>query len=221
MLVDGGCYHILTRGNNRAATFHDETDFQRYGQLVLTYFPPHGVQLYHYCWMTNHVHLVVRAATGVGLRRAMQGLTLRYALAYKRRYSHTGHFWQDWFKSLWVADDNYLLACGAYVELNPVRARMVRQPERYPWSSYRAYAFGDPNPLLTENPLYATLGDMPAQRQAAYQQFVQAQTACDGSPTADRVESVNATRILIDRFGPPNSLRPRGRPRKITPSVTP
>jgi REP element-mobilizing transposase RayT len=71
-LADDHCYHVLTRGNNRAAVFHDSADFQRYGQLLLEYFRPHDVALYHYCLMTNHVHLVVRAATGVGLREAMQ-----------------------------------------------------------------------------------------------------------------------------------------------------
>ena len=108
-LADDACYHVLTRGNNRAAVFHEPADFQRYGQLVLEYFRPHGLALYHYCFMTNHVHLVVRAATGVGLRQAMQGLNLRYALAYKRKYPHTGHFWQDRFKSLLIAEDLYLL----------------------------------------------------------------------------------------------------------------
>lgn len=56
-LADDGCYHVLTRGNNRATVFHESTDYQRYGQLLLEHFPTHGVQLYHYCLMSNHVHL--------------------------------------------------------------------------------------------------------------------------------------------------------------------
>ena len=62
-LIDDGCYHLLTRGNNRAAVFHEPADYQRYGQLLLELFPVQRVHLYHYCFMTNHVHLLVRAAT--------------------------------------------------------------------------------------------------------------------------------------------------------------
>ena len=81
-LADDSCYHVLTRGNNRAAIFHEPADYQRYGQLLLAYFPAHGIQLYHYCLMTNHVHLIVWVQRSAGLRAAMQGLNLRYALAY-------------------------------------------------------------------------------------------------------------------------------------------
>ena len=168
-LVDDGCYHILTRGNNRAAVFHETADYQRYGQLLLELLPRHHVQVYHYCFMTNHVHLLVRAATGVGLRQAMQQLNLRYALLYKRKYAHTGHFWQDRFKSLLIAEDAYLLACGAYIELNPVRARMVKQPHEYPWSSARRYLADRADPLLTPSPAYLNLGHTPTARQQQYQ----------------------------------------------------
>ena len=217
LLVDGGCYHILTRGNNRATVFHDEADFQRYGRLIATYFTENGLHLYHYCLMTNHVHLIVEAATGVGLRKAMQGLNLRYALAYKRRHGHTGHFWQDRFKSLLIAKDNYLLQCGAYVELNPIRARMVTAPDAYPWSSYRVYAQGRHDPLVTLNPLYETFGKNPTERQASYRAFVRAQVE---SPVGwDRHRAVGSQvflQHLASQASAPVVIRARGRPRRLT-----
>ena len=218
-LADESCYHVLTRGNNRAAVFHEPADFQRYGQLLLEYFGPHGLALYHYCLMTNHIHLIVRAATGVGLRQAMQGLNLRYALAYKRKYPHTGHFWQDRFKSLLIADDAYLLTCGAYVESNPVRARMVPTPEAYPWSSARAYLQGRPDPLLTLSPGYLALGPTSRERQTRYHQFLMDQVRHPLSTTAP-VGSTAYLRQLAPAAGTSLPLQRRGRPRKMA-SATP
>ena len=74
--------------------FHDAADFQRYGQFLLEYFAAQRVTLYHYCLMSNHVHLVVEATTATGLTKAMHGLNLRYAVAYRKRHGHVGHFWQ-------------------------------------------------------------------------------------------------------------------------------
>lgn len=213
-LADDRCYHVLTRGNNRAAVFHDAADFQRYGQLVLEYFRPHGLALYHYCLMTNHVHLIVRAAIGVGLRQAMQGLNLRYALAYKRKYPHTGHFWQDRFKSLLIADDAYLLTCGAYVERNPVRARMVPAPEAYPWSSARAYLQGARDPLVTLSPSYLALGSTSRERQRRYQHFLTEQLR-QPLPATAAVGSTAYLRQLAPTTGTSLPLKPRGRPRKM------
>jgi len=96
--------------------------------------------------MTNHVHLIVRAAIGVQLRLAMQRLNLTYAKYLRRTYGHVGHVWQDRFRSLLIAEDAYLLQCGAYIDRNPVRAKLVTSPEAYPWSSFRVYAFGRQDP---------------------------------------------------------------------------
>ena len=215
-LADDSCYHVLTRGNNRAAIFHEPADYQRYGQLLLEYFPAQGIHLYHYCLMTNHVHLVVRAQRGAGLRAAMQGLNLRYALAYKRRYGHTGHFWQDRFGSLLIADDAYLLQCSAYVDLNPVRARMVQQPQEYPWSSARAYTHGVRDPLVTPNPGYLALGRSSTERQHHYQQFLVDQLR-QPIPSLDpsAVGSARHLRQLAPSSGTQLPLKRRGRPRKI------
>jgi putative transposase len=135
--MDDACYHVLSRGNNRAPVFFEEIDRQRYGQWLLEFSRCHRVLIYHYCLMTNHVHLVVRAANGLQFRLAIQRLNLTYAKYLRRTYGHVGHVWQDRFKSFLIADDPHLLQCGAYIELNPLRARMVTAPAKYPWSSYR------------------------------------------------------------------------------------
>ena len=213
-LADESCYHVLGRGNDRAAIFREPADYQRYGQLLLEYFSPNGVRLHHYCLMTNHVHLIVAVKVGHGLRMAMQGVNLRYALAFKHKYGHTGHFWQDRFKSLLIADDAYLLQCGAYVDLNPVRARLVKQPHQYPWSSARAYLRGIPDPLLTPNPAYLALGRTPTEQQLQYHQFLgdqllqPAPSSLDSGTTGSSVH----LRQLALFSGAQLPLRRRGRP---------
>lgn len=206
LLQDQGWYHLLTRGNNRQVIFHDHEDFQRYGRLLLRYFSTHQVRLFHYCLMSNHVHLVVHAQTAAGLQKAMHGLNLSYALAYRHRYGGIGHFWQDRFKSVPIASDSHGLLCGAYVELNPVRARMMTRPDDYPWSSYRVYAAGQHDPLVCLNPLYAAFGATATERQRRYRQFVEAQLV----PAA----AEGRTAAVFQERRPWLLDRPRGRPRK-------
>jgi len=101
-------------------------------ELILRYKEKYHFKLYHYVLMTNHVHLVIEPAeAGGSLSEIMKGINLTYAQHYKRRYSHTGHFGQDRYKSIIISKDEYLLACGSYVELNPVRANMVDDPMKY------------------------------------------------------------------------------------------
>jgi putative transposase len=102
----------------------------------------------------------------------MKGINLSYAQHYKRKYDHIGHFWQDRFKSILISKDHYLLACGSYVELNPVRAGIVKDPRDYRWSSYGAYAYGRRDPLLDEHSIYRELSKNESDRRQKYREFV-------------------------------------------------
>ena len=166
-------YHVLTRGNNRQDVFEDEEDFRKYIDLLLRYKEKYHFKLYHYVMMTNHVHLVIEPSEGGGdLSEIMKGINLAYALYYKRKYNHTGHLWQDRYKSIIISKDEYLLACGSYVELNPVRAKMVEDPKDYRWSSYQTYAYGKRDVLVDEHPIYLQLSEDEGARRKKYRQFV-------------------------------------------------
>jgi len=220
MLIDQGTYHVLTRGNNGQPVFHDEIDYQRYLQLLAAYIRKYHLKLYHFALMPNHVHLVLEVPVGDALSKTMSGVNLRYSLYYRRRYQYHGHLWQGRFKSLLIERDSYLLACGRYVELNPVRANLVGAPGAYVWSSYRVYADGAENPLVAPNPLYEALGATIDERQRAYRQFVldglQQQTP---QPAASRYglleELAPAPECLWEPFRFSSVGRKRGRPRKI------
>jgi putative transposase len=166
-------YHILTRGNNRQDIFQEDEDFKKYMELLSRYKEKYKFKLYHYVLMTNHVHLVLEPTEmGGGLAEIMKGINLSYAQHYKRKYKHIGHFWQDRYKSIIISKYDYLLACGSYVELNPVRAMMVTDPKDYQWSSYNAYAHGQNNPLIDEHPIYSLLSEDESERRKKYRELV-------------------------------------------------
>lgn len=171
VVIEGGTYHVLTRGNNGQQVFHHEDDYQRYLQLLSASAKEHRLAVHHFVLMPNHVHLILWVQEAGGLSRAMQHVNLRYALFYQRRYRHSGHLWQGRFKSLLIDQESSLLACGRYVELNPVRAGLINDPAQYPWSSYHAYATGRDHALIIKQPLYQAMGRSPAERQQAYRRF--------------------------------------------------
>lgn len=166
-------YHILTRGNNRQDVFKEETDFERYREILRRYKEKYKFKLYHYVLMRNHVHLVLETTEkGGGLSEIMKGINLSYAQYYKNKYRHTGHFWQDRYKSIIISKDDYLLACGSYVELNPVRAKIVEDSKDYRWSSYNAYAYGKKDIIVNEHSIYKGLSKGEGERKKKYREFV-------------------------------------------------
>ena len=166
-------YHVLTRGNNKQNIFKEEDDYLKFIDILKKYKEKYQFKLYHYVLMTNHIHLVIETTEQGGeLSQIMKGINLSYAQHFKNKYKYTGHFWQDRFKSILISKDEYLLACGSYVELNPVRARMVKDPKEYRWSSYRANAYGKRDDLLDDHVIYDKLfHDQEVRRE--YRQFVQ------------------------------------------------
>jgi putative transposase len=115
-------------------TFFSDEDYRSYLSLVAKGCQAAGVDVLAYCLMPNHVYLIVRPATLDGLRHALAGAHRRYTSAVNKRHCWTGHLWQARFHSF-PMDESHLLAAVRYVELNPVRARLVKRPEAWPWSS--------------------------------------------------------------------------------------
>jgi putative transposase len=136
--VEGGLYHVITRGNNRRQIFHSAADYEKFLALLTVQKIKLPFFLYAYCLMSNHVHLLIeRQANAVG--RIMKRLLTGYAQYYNRRYRRAGHLLQGRYKAILCQSDRYLSELVRYIHLNPVRARMVNQPEDYKYSSHRAY----------------------------------------------------------------------------------
>jgi len=213
-------YHVLTRGNNRQNVFKDNADYERYKDILLKYKEKFCCKLYHYALMSNHTHLVIETQEGKGgLADIMKGINLSYAQYYKGRYRHIGHFWQDRYKSIIISKDEYLLACGSYVEVNPVRAKIVGDPRDYKWSSYSAYAYGKKDLLIDEHPIYEQLSNNELERRKKYREFVlgvlKEKEAMKGEMNR-RVMYGNKdfTEKIAKNYKIEETIKPKGRPEK-------
>jgi len=151
--------------------FRDAEDYSAYLDLIGAGLKMCGVDLFHYVLMPNHFHLLVRPSAA-NLSACMHFVQLTYAKRFCKKYRRVGHVWQGRYKSLPIMNDAYLFACGNYIEMNPVRAGIVTAPEKWRFSSYRAYAFGERDRLITIDPFYPTLGANAADRQREYRKNV-------------------------------------------------
>jgi len=131
-------HHIVQRGHNRRVVFVTDADRKSYLDTLAEFRSELGLKVYAYCLMTNHVHLIVDPGEDAGnLSLLMKRLAGRHTRRINRLERRTGTSWEGRFKCSPIETDRYLLACGRYVDLNPVRAQMVSKPEEYYWSSYR------------------------------------------------------------------------------------
>jgi putative transposase len=131
-------YHVMLRGNNGQKIYVNKNDFSKLSLLIQEGTERYGHDVLAFCFMENHIHLVVRVKD-TSLSKIMQNIAFRYARFMNKNYQKIGHLFQGRFKSILVDDTNYLLELVRYVHLNPVRARMVENPEEYFWSGHRSY----------------------------------------------------------------------------------
>lgn len=155
----GLIYHVINRGNNRQAIFLEEEDYRRYLSFLYHYKLKYNFKLFAYCLMTNHVHLLIQVNT-VSISKIMQAITISHTKHYHYKYRCCGHIWQGRFKSPIVSDDEYMLSVMAYIEQNPLRAKMVKNVEDYFWSSYKMNISRKEYKLIDrkENPVWQQLG---------------------------------------------------------------
>jgi REP element-mobilizing transposase RayT len=135
---EGALYHVITRGNNRQAVFQDDEDYWKFLSLLQREKQRHLFYLYALVLMTNHVHLLVERQTD-SLSGTMQRVLTGYAQSWNRKHRRVGHVFQGRYKAILCQPAGYLSELVRYIHLNPVRAKMVRRPEDYRWSSHRAY----------------------------------------------------------------------------------
>jgi len=172
IIYDGAVCHIIQRGNNRQKIFKEVEDYKKLLSLIIEYKAKFVFELYNYCLMPNHLHLLMKISKGDDLSRLMQGLFQSFRFYYKRKYKYTGYLYEGRYKSKLIEKDSYLLDCARYIERNPLRAGIVKDLSHCKWSSHLFYACGDKNDIITENPLYCALGDGIATRQKAYKEYV-------------------------------------------------
>lgn len=151
--LPGVALHVIQRGNNRAACFHADNDRSLYLRCLREAARRYHCAIHAYVLMANHVHLLVTPSVQGAVAGMMQDLGRRYVRLFNKRYERTGTLWEGRYKSCLIDSEAYLLTCHRYIELNPVRAGMVRDPLQYRWSSHAHYALGAASTLLTRHEL--------------------------------------------------------------------
>ncbi|MCF6317873.1 MAG: transposase [Proteobacteria bacterium] len=147
----------MQRGNNKNAVFYEEEDYRKYLTILNEASTKQGVKIHAYVLMTNHIHLLATADTSNGISQMMQQVGRFYVPYINFKYKRTGTLWEGRFKSSLVSDDLYVLACMRYIEMNPVRAQMVKAPQDYKWSSYLSNVRGAFDPVIVEHVSYKAL----------------------------------------------------------------
>jgi putative transposase len=157
VVAPGFPHHITQRGNRRQETFFNDVDYQAYIDLMSEWCCLLNVEVWAYCLMPNHIHLIAVPESEDGLRLAIGEAHRRYTRRINFREGWRGHLWQGRFAS-YVMDEDYLLACVRYIEINPVRAGLVAKPEQWPWSSASAHISGYDDTLVKVIPLLEITG---------------------------------------------------------------
>ncbi len=170
--VPGIPWHIIQRGNNRSACFFSDSDYECYLSTLEEQAGMHRCAVHAYVLMTNHVHLLVTPERRDSAALMMKNLGQRYVQYINRTYRRSGTLWEGRFKSCLAMEEAYVLTCYRYIELNPVRAKMVESPGDYPWSSYGYNAAGKASSLLTPHRHYLGLGENNIARQENYRSLV-------------------------------------------------
>lgn len=160
--------HVIQRGNNRGAIFRDTSDYQLFLGYLAGAMRKHGVAVHAYVLMTNHWHLLATPLAPDSMPKALQSLGRRYVQRFNWTYERSGTLWEGRYRASIIDSDRYLLTCMRYIELNPVRAAMVRNPADHYWSSHHANAYGTPDALVKPHGLYESLAPTAFARQRAY-----------------------------------------------------
>jgi putative transposase len=174
LTVPGYPHHLIQRGNNRQPIFSAAADYLMLLALLHENAQKFSVAVHAYVLMGNHFHLLATPATADALPQMMQAVGRRYVRHFNDTHGRSGTLWEGRYRSTLIDTDRYLLACMAYIDLNPVRAGLVADAASYPWSSHGHYVGLRIDRLVTPHPLFWAMGNTPFAREAAYAERVAA-----------------------------------------------
>jgi REP-associated tyrosine transposase len=166
--------HIVQRGHSKEPVFFEDNDYLTYLHWLNEGATRYQVDLHAYVLMSNHIHILATAYDSDGITRMMQYVGRHYVPYINHTYGTSGSLWEGRYKASLIHDEEYLLTCMRYIELNPVRANMVRSPGHYRWSSYRCNGQGKEDELVTPHPMYKALARSKPTRLEAYKALFKA-----------------------------------------------
>jgi putative transposase len=206
LVVPDVSLHVVHRGHDRADCFFDEADYLSYLVALGTYAARFGCGVHAYCLMTNHVHLLLTPGDANGCALLMKHLAQRHSKRINAKLGRTGTLWEGGYYSGLVDTDEFAVACYRYIELNPVRAAMVKHPSIYPWSSYSANVLSNQHSFVRPHASFLALGLEDESRVAAYQAL------CDQPLKQEVIDEIRRATYGGQRMGAPRKAR--GRPKR-------
>ena len=207
--VGGGFYHVTLRGNHAQPIFFQPADRVTLESIVADTIPRCGARVHAYCWMTNHIHLLVQVGE-IPLGRVILRIASRYARTVQARLDTTGHLFERRYHSVLVDADAYLLAVLRYIHQNPVRAGIAASPGEYRWSSHHAYLRPDGPGWVTTEFALRMLGSRSSVVVEQYRRLMQNDTHSDDLRPHEADERVLGSDDFLARVTwPPRSIRPR------------
>lgn len=194
-VVAGIPVHVIQRGHNRQACFFADADYRFYLRQLEEQSKNQGCSIHAYVLMTNHIHMLVTPNEKNSVSALMKYVNQRYVRHVNRIYERTGTLWEGRFRSCVTSSDRYALACYRYIELNPVRAKMVDHPTHYRWSSYSANAEGRFSSIVSPHSIYLALGRHNVERRRQYRALVQ--SGLDEN-TINRIRHATNSNLILD-----------------------
>jgi len=163
--------HVVQRGNNRQPCFLVEDDYHEYYLRLGAASKRYGVAIHAYALMPNHLHLLATPESEDGVQKLMQAVGSGYVRSFNAKHERTGTLWEGRYFSSLVGSEAYLWNCYRYIELNPVRASIVREPGLYRWSSFGRNAYGHRDEVVRPHPAYSALASGSHDPTETYRQF--------------------------------------------------
>ena len=142
-ISQSGLYHIVFRGVNRQHIFEEEADYIKLKEILMNLKMDMGFEIYVYCFMTNHAHILLKERETGDISQIMKRLLTKYARWYNIKYKRSGALIANRYKSQPVEVDEYFLSVVRYIHQNPLKARMIKELNEYEWSSYNEYAYSE------------------------------------------------------------------------------
>jgi putative transposase len=168
----GAFYHVTARGNEQKNIYSEEKDYQKFLDYLREGKRKYGIVVHGYVLMTNHYHLLIETPE-LTLSRAMHYINGSYTTYINVKRKRSGHLFQGRYKAILVDRDSYLVELSRYIHLNPVRAGIVKKPEDYPMSSYRAFIAGKASDLVTPDLILGMVSSRKEERRRRYRAYVE------------------------------------------------
>jgi putative transposase len=211
-LADDSIYHVINRGNGGQVVFQKDKDYEVFVNLMKEAKIRYAVEIFAYCLMPNHFHMVVMPHQSEDLSKWMQWLLTSHVRRFHKHYGTSGHIWQGRYKSFLIQKDSHLLTVLKYVESNPLRAGLVNSANNWLWSSHRESIHKGGHLLIDEVPV-----ELPKEWSKFVNESISEreleklrQSVSRQSPYGDSLWQVDVSKT----FGLESTIRPRGRPRR-------